>query len=920
MVEIMLLRPSGTVTFLFSDIQGSTTLALRFPDEWPDARIRHNEILHNAITAHKGYTFRIIGDEVNAAFETPRDALEAAISAQYALNSEDWGRIGSMRVRMGIHSGPANLQEDEFEGYLTLSHVKRLMSLANAGQILLSEATETLLRGTLPRDITLRNLGEHLLKDFEQSEQIFQVVTHDLPAEFPLLKSQNFSPSNLPAQLTSFVGRRREINEIRELLSTNRLLTLTGPGGSGKTRLALQVAAEMSEQFHDGIFLVALAPITDPGLVLSIIVQSLGIPETPGRSIKETLVDYIQNKSLLLLLDNFEHVILAASLVTELLMECREIKILITSREALRISGETDYLVPSLSFPNLAQLPSLESLSQYTAIELFVQRAKSAKSDFKLTSDNAPAVAAICHWLDGLPLAIELAAARTRLLQPQAMLTHIEHRLDFLTGGARDLPTRQQTLRNTIAWSYDLLDQNEQVLFRRLSIFVRGCTFKAIEAVVGEFPDQVSILDLLESLLDKSLIQEVGGTHREPRFVMLETIREFGLEKLEASGEQNEISFRHATFFLSLAEQAKAKLESEGQADWINQMEHEHDNLRAALAWSRNAEKGGEICLSLASAMGYFWEARGYFSEGRERLAAVLETEPAQKRTAARAKLLARSAELAYRQSDYPTTSALASESLAIYRDVGDRQGMASALIKLGNACVEVGDYTSATAYLEEALGIWRQLEDKHDIARALISLGWAALRPGNYSLAKTRLTEALALSRELGDTRRMGFELSGLGEVALRQGDTNLATRLVQESLDLRRKIGNKWGIGVSLGILGLIGIREEDWNHATTYLGESLAIRREIGDQSGSAWCLERLAEIALAHRRFEKAVRLYGAGAALRASIRSVIDPVDKFEYESKMVYLRKEVGEKRFLEMWEEGEALPLERAVAYALES
>lgn len=916
----MTLLPTGTVTFLFSDIEGSTSLARRFPDEWPIARIRHNDLLQKTITAYHGYVFRIIGDEVNAAFETPRDALDAALSIQHALISEDWGILGSIRVRIGIHTGPARLQNDEeYEGYLTLSHVKRLMSLAYGGQILLSEASAILLRDSLPHNMILRNLGEHRLKDFEQLEQIFQAVAQDLRAEFPPLKSQNGPPTNLPAQLTSFVGRKIEIDEIKKLLSTTRLLTLTGPGGSGKTRLALQVAAELSDQFPDGIFFVALAPVTDPGLVLSILSQSLGIHETPGRSVKDTLKEYLRNKSLLLLLDNFEQVVSAAMLVNELLVECQGIKVLVTSREALRIRGEVDYLVPSLSYPDPAQLPPLESLSQYTAIELFVQRARTAKPDFTLTSDNAPAVASICHRLEGLPLAIELAAARTRFLPPHEMLTHLEHRLEFLTGGARDLPARQQTLRNAIAWSYDLLDENEQVLFRRLSVFVRGCTFEGIKAVVAEFPAQASLLDLLESLLDKSLLQQAEGTNREHRFVMLETIREFGLEKLEASGEQNEIHYRYASYYLSLAEQAKAKLESEDQAEWIDQMEQEHDNLRAALAWSKNAEKCGDICLRLAGAMGYFWEARGYFSEGRERLAAILETEPAQKRTAARAKLLARSAELAYRQSDYPATSALARESLEIYREVGDRQGMASALIKLGNAYVEVGDYRAATEYLEEALGIWRQLEDKHDIARALISLGWAALRPGNYALAKTRLAEALALSRELGDTRRMGFELSGLGEVALREGNYTLATRLVEESLDLRKKIGNKWGIGVSLGILGWIGIREEDWSRASRYLTESLEVRREIGDQSGCAWCLERLAEVALSRGQHEKAVRLFGAGAALRASINSVIDPVDKSDYDNRIIYLRKKLGKKRFLAIWEEGNVLSLESAVAYALE-
>lgn len=912
--------PTGTVTFLFTDIEGSTNLARKSQDSWPLIQARHHSLLQAAITEHQGYIYRTIGDEFQAAFETAFDALEAALAAQYALHTEDWGELGSMPVRMGLHTGPATPRAGEYEGYLTLSHTNRLMSAACGGQILVSESTEALLRDQLPQDITLRNLGEHRLKDFDHIEHIFQVVAHDLPSEFPPLNSQVDAPNNLPVQLTSFIGRSREINDIKQLLSEERLLTLTGLGGSGKTRLALQAATQMIEHFHHGVFLVALAPITDPGLVASTIAQSLGMTETPGRSIVASLKDYLQNKSLLLLLDNFEHVISAAPLIAELLVACMQLKILVTSREGLRISGEREYPVLPLALPDLYQMPSLESLAKHAAVELFVQRARAVKSDFRITDDNAPAVVEICYRLDGLPLAIELAAARIKLLPPDAMLARLEHRLEFLTGGGRDLPARQQTLRNAIAWSYDLLDEDEQMWFRRLSIFVGGCTVDAVNAVAGDNPAQVSVLDQIGSLLDKSLLREAEGANGEPRFMMLETLREFGLEQLEMSGEQDAIHRRHAVFFLGLAEQAEARLESDGQVQWINRMEQEHDNLRAALEWSKTTDGGAEICLRLASALGLFWEVRGYLTEGRERLAAILLTNPAQGRTAARARLLARAAELAYRQSDFPATTSFAEESLAIYREVGDRQGIASALIKLGNAATEKGNYVTASGFLEEALKTWRELEDKHGIARALISSAWVALRSGQYGLAKTRLEEALALSRELGDTRSMGFELSGLGEVALRQGDYLRARQLVKESLKLRREIGNKWGVGVSLGILGWIAMREEKWDRAIARLGESLEVRREIGDQSGSAWCLERLAAIAMAQAQTEKAARLFGAGAALRASIRSVIDPADQPAYNSKVLSLRRELGKERFTVIWDEGRALTLEQAVAYALES
>ena len=916
----MALLPTGTVTFLFTDIEGSTRLARNFPDAWPAIQARHHALLETAISTHHGYIFQTIGDEIDAAFETALEALNAALEAQYALHSEDWGLIRSLHVRMGLHTGPARLSAGIYEGYLTLSHTKRLMSTAYGGQILISESAETLLRDSLPKGITLRDLGEHRLKDFERGEHIFQGIAQDLPAEFPQLKSLDVSPNNLPVQLTSFIGRSKEKDEVTQILTKERLLTLTGPSGSGKTRLALQVAAEMIEQFKDGVFFISLAPITEPGLVASTLAQSLGAIESSGRSIVDCLKDHLQYKSLLLLLDNFEQVVSAAPLVAELLAACSELKILITSREGLRIGGESEYPVLPLALPDLKQLPPPESLTQYAAVDLFFQRAMAVKPDFRITNDTAPAVAEICYRLDGLPLAIELAAARIKLLPPRAMLTRLEHRLEFLTGGGRDLPARQKTLRNAIAWSYDLLDENERKLFRRLSVFVGGCTVDAVEAIAEDNPSHGSVLDRLESLLDKSLLQEVEGAHSELRFMMLETLREFGLEQLEASGEQAEIQHRHAGFFLSIAEQTEAKFEGAEQVEWISRMEQEHDNLRAALEWSKTADGAAETCWRLASALGLFWEARGYYTEGRELLTAILLSETARGRTAGRARILARAAELAYRQSDYSATMSFAGESLAIYREVGDKQGMASALVKLGNAATEMGDYAAASAFLDEAMKTWRVLKDKHGIARALISSGWVALRSGKYVSAKARLTQALALSRDLGDTRHIAFELSGLGEVALRQQDYVRATQLVEESLELRRQLGNKWGVGVSLGILGWIAMREEKWDRAMARLGESLEVRREIGDQSGSAWCLERLAAVAMAQGQAEKAARLFGAGAALRASIKSVIDPADQPAYDSKILSLRKELGKERFTVVWDEGRALALERAVAYALES
>jgi len=911
--------PSGTVTFLFTDIEGSTRLLQQLGEKYATLLADHERLLREACESHDGHVVDVQGDGFFIAFSRALDAIQAVVQSQRALASHVWPEGVRVRVRMGLHTGEPQISASGYMG-IDVHRAARIGAVAHGGQVLVSQTTHDLVQSELPLDVTFRDLGEHRLKDLRQPKRLYQLLVTGLPADFPPLKSLNIATNNLPIQLTSFIGREKEITEVRQAIREQRLVTLTGAGGSGKTRLALQVASESVEDFRDGVFFVALAPITDPGLVASTIAQSLAITEVAGRSILDNLKDYLQTKSLLLLLDNFEQVIPAAPLVAELLAAGGALKVLVTSRESLRISGEQEYPVPPLALPNLKQIPSVESLSQYTAVQLFVQRAQAVKPDFRITPDTAPAVAEICYRLDGLPLAIELAAARIKLMAPRSMLARLENRLNFLTGGARELPARQQTLRNAIAWSYDLLNENEQTLFRQLSVFVGGCTLDAVEAIFDDHQAYPSLLDQFGSLLDKSLLREVEGLSDEPRFVMLELLREFGLEQLKARGEQETIRHRHAEFFLALAEQAEAKLESVDQLEWINRIEQEHDNLRAALEWSTTAKGAEELCLRLAGTLGLFWEARGYFSEGRERLSAVLSMEFAQGRTAIHAKLLARAAELAYRQSDYAATVELAEESLSIYREVGDKQGAAPVLIKLGNAATEAGDYEIASGFLEEALTIWQELNDKHGTARALISLGWAALRSGDYGLANERLEAALAISRELEDTRSIGFELSGLGEVALRRGNYARARSLLEESLELRRQLGNKWGVGVSLGTLGWVAIREGDWDRAVAKLGESLEVRQEIGDKGGSAWCVERLGEVALAQGNPEKAVQLLSAAAALRISIGSVIDPADQPEYQKRRAALRAELGEKRFTKLWEEGRTLTLDQAVAYALEN
>ena len=489
----MTLPPTGTVTFLFTDIEGSTKLAQQHPAEWESARQRHHAILREATEAHQGYVFQVIGDAFCVAFPTASDALQAALDAQRALQAEAWGET-PIRVRMGLHTGAADARDGDYHGYLTLAHVQRVMSTAYGGQTLVSNATASLLSGQLPDGAALRDMGEHRLKGLLNPEHLWQWSPPDLPQDFPPLQSLNAIPNNLPIQVTSFVGRERELAELQRLLTTTRLLTLTGSGGTGKTRLSLQVAAEVLDNFKDGVWFVELAPLADPALVPQTVATVLGVREEPGRPLLATLIDWLRPKQLLLILDNCEHLIDACARLADAVLHAgRETQILASSREALGIAGETAYRVPSLECPNAAQASqeTVEQLTQYAAVQLFIERATQSLTTFTVTNANAPAVAQICYRLDGIPLAIELAAARVRGLSVEQIAARLDDSFQLLTGGSRTALPRQQTLRALIDWSYNLLSEPEQRLLQRLSVFAGGWTLEAAEAVgAGEGIEQ----------------------------------------------------------------------------------------------------------------------------------------------------------------------------------------------------------------------------------------------------------------------------------------------------------------------------------------------------------------------------------------------------------------------------------------------
>ncbi|MBI5669538.1 MAG: tetratricopeptide repeat protein [Chloroflexi bacterium] len=723
---------------------------------------------------------------------------------------------------------------------------------------------------------------------------------------------------NLPAQVTSFIGREYELAAIKHLLETSRLVTLTGPPGTGKTRLALQAGADCLNTFQDGVFFVSLAPIQDPAMVVKSIALALGVSEPGGDSLLNALKNWLRDKHLLLTLDNFEHLLPAAPLVAELLAAAPRLVVLATSREALRLYGEHEFPVPPLRLPDLKQPLAPATVQGYEAVELFTQRAQAASPAFALTEENAASIATICVHLDGLPLAIELAAARTKLYAPQTLLVRLGSRLEALAEGPRDVPARQRTLRDTLAWSYDLLDADEKTLFARLGIFAGGCTLESVQAVCGA-DLSLDVVAGIESLLNKNLLRQERGFDGEPRFIMLETMREYALEKLRDSGEIDCISQRHTQHFLELAEKSFPELYGPDQSWWLSRLDAEQDNFRAALRWSLTQDDPDQTSLRFIGFLSRrFWEMRGYLSEGRAWLAKALTLKHAAARTKARANALLGTSELAYMQCDYAVTRELSEEALMIYRELGDRLNTASALLSLGNVATEIGDYDTAPGLFQEAYTIMREIGNVRGCGRCLIMLGWCELRPGNYDQARVWLEEAQMIFQQIDDKRSLGLTYSGLGEVALRQGRLDEARDLLEKSLALRRELGEKWGLGTSLGSLGWLAMRQGDFERAAAVLGDSVKVRQEIGDIGGIAWCLEKLAEMAHTQGDPARAVRLYGAAAALRKSVNSVIDPADQPAYEQIIHQLRAAFDPAVFDALWAEGGTMPVEQVVQYAL--
>jgi predicted ATPase/class 3 adenylate cyclase len=871
--------PTGTVTFLFTDIEGSTRLLDALGDRYPGVLEEHQRILREAFAARGGIDVSTEGDSFFVVFRSATQAVAAAVEAQRAVGARGWPEGAEVRVRMGLHTGEGILGGDNYVG-VDLHRASRIAAAGHGGQVVVSEATRALVEPAPPEGVTFRDLGEHRLRDLPRPERLAQAVAEGLTSEFPALRSMDARPNNLPVQLTSFVGRRRELEDIKDAVRSARLLTLTGPGGTGKTRLALRAAAELLPEFEDGAFFLALAPITERALVLPAVAQALGLPEATRGNVEDPLVDHLRGKRLLLVTDNFEQVLEAAPDVGMLLGSAEAVHVLATSREPLGLSGEREYPVPPLGLPDRDHLPPIERLSQYESVSLFVERATAVQPAFRVTNENAPAVAEICTRLDGLPLAIELAAARAKILTPQAMLARLDRALPLLAGGSRDLPQRQRTLRDAIAWSYDLLDEHERVLFARLAAFVGGFSLEAVEAVANT-RDQLGIdpFDGVASLANKSLLRQMVTGPEEPRFFMLETIREYAGERLEADPEAEDVRRRHAGFFLDLAERAEPELTGADQARWLDALEADHDNFRTAIAWA--AEHDLDVALRLGGALWRFWQFRGHLREAAERLEGLLER-PGPWDLAARAK----------------------------------------ALEGAGGVTYWMGDFARARRWYEECLAIRLDLRDPREIAEAKYNLAFAhgiAPRPNQDLGAATRLLDdALAEFQGLGDREGIAKATWGLATMAYGGEDWERMAELGSASVRMFREIDNPFGLAWALHLEGLALAVLDRPDEAEVLLREAMGIFLPSDDRSALALLMADLSILAESRGEIQQALRLAGAAESVEEEIGTGLLASDT-TVAKRLKKLKARVPGPEAEPLLAEGRTMSADRALAYAKE-
>jgi predicted ATPase/class 3 adenylate cyclase len=872
--------PTGTVTFLFTDIEGSTRLLTEAGSQYAALLEEHRRLIREAVESHGGTTFGTEGDAVFAVFDGAGPALAAAADLQRALLQHPWPDGRQVRVRAGIHSGEVALDGGGYTG-LAIHEVARIAAAGHGGQALVSGAARELAGGA--QRMELKDLGEHRLKDFEHPVRLYQLAGEGLPDRFPALRTLGSRTDNLPRQLTSFIGRE-EVIRGKQLLAGTRLLTLTGPGGTGKTRLALQLAAELSEEFSEGVVFVPLDAVRDPELVPSAIASALGLPAPPGKadSPLRRVVDYLRDRSVLLVLDNFEQIVVGAQTVAELLRDAGRVKIIATSRIPLRISGEQEFPIPPLRVPLEAPLAA-DQAREWEAVRLFVERATAARPGFTLGDDNATAVVDIVRRLDGLPLAIELAAARLRVLSVEAIRERLDRRLAMLTGGARDLPVRQQTLRGTIDWSCELLESADRDLFERFGVFASAACLVEAEPVCGP-PDELGedVLDGLVSLTEKSLVRPVPGAIEEPRFAMLATIREYAADRLAARSEAETLRRRHAETYLALVERAAPDMFGPQGKQLLDRLEQDHDNLRLALDWALDRGEAG-YALRFVAGIWRFWQMRGHLLEAWERVRRVLALDGLQSEAPdLRARGLTAAGGIAYWREDGSAAHTLYRDALELARATGDRALLAEALTNFGyvpepDSSASSGLSGRGRPFFEEAIGLYRELGDQGGLSNAIGALALTRIRAGDLDGARPLVEESLALARAAGNRFAIGWSLFGLAQIAYFEGR-------MQEALDSG---------------------------------AEALQVFHETGDVSGIAVILVLLsAGVPPSAGAGEPALRLRGAGVALSNRFGVAWD--DSVVEHLGLPPLVRPTDDTHAQRAWDAGAAMTVDEAVAYAV--
>jgi predicted ATPase/class 3 adenylate cyclase len=924
----------GIYTFLYTDIEGSTHLWESQPEAMRQALEKHDTILRSSIETQQGRVFRTAGDAFCAVFLSPSEAVAAAVTAQKSLNREPWELEAPMRVRIVIHTTEAEESGGDFISP-GLNRIGRLLSVCNGGQILLSQATQAILGGRLPAGSGLIDLGSHRLRDLTSAEHIYQVSGEGILESFPALKTIDAVPNNLPVQLTDIIGREHELEELRRAIDSGRLITLTGPGGVGKSRLAIQSAAELMPDYPDGVWLVELAPISEAENILPVIASVLKIRELPNLSLQITIIDLLHNLKTLMILDNCEHLIEAcAEIAGELLQACPELRIISSSREPMGISGESTLRIPSLSFPTRDAPLDEKDLQRYEAMRLFEERARSIQRDFKLGSSNVSAVAQICRRLDGIPLAIELAAARIKVFSPQEIADNLDNRFRLLTGGSRTALPRQQTLHALINWSYELLSLEEKTCFTKLSVFAGGWTLEAA-AYICEL-DRIDMLDKMESLVNKSLvISEEEDWNDTRRFHYLETIRVFAADRLLDAGAAEEIRSKHLQFFSRFAEAADQGLMGHDQRNWILRLDREQENFRRALDWS--LQEDPDAALKMAGCLGSFWSRKGYVTEGlrwlhlgMDKVNALPELpgDSAKTRQGILARALLEEGRIYNVMGRLPEAIEVLEKSVLAYRMLDETESLSYTLAYAGLVHGLIGDSETARKQAEEALEIGQKYPDSlgPELATTVLSMQSVYISQ-DYERVEKDTLERIKRFQNNGNEWFAANTLFGLGMTLMLKGDLTRARERFLESQSIYRQIGDRVLVNVIRSALAEISHLENDYPDAIREYLVTMKEWRFLENYGGLARCLEVLAFIRRAQASsqsrdqlkslfFYQAAVLLGAAASIRRESQSLMTQDETHEFELELASIKTELG-NNFESPWIEGQAMSIDQAIAFA---